>query len=545
MKNIQSRVLLAIISICLLICLSALAGAADTGDPPGRVARLSYILGNVSLQPSGEDQWSAASTNYTVTTGDRLFTDANSKAELEMGDFALRMSQSTDLTITNLTDQLLQIGVGQGSFEVTVFRLAAANSVEIDTPNGALALQRAGSYRVDVSPQDGTTFVTVNSGSAEVTGGGASPQTIASGQAAQLKGSDTMQFTLASMPSLDDFDRWCADRDRTINTAASSKYVDPYTPGVEDLDTYGRWSEVPDYGPVWYPSSVAVGWAPYRVGHWAWVEPWGWTWVSHEPWGFAPYHYGRWAVIGGTWGWVPGPVAVAPVYAPALVAFVGGDGFSLDIGLQAWFPLGPREPYLPWYHHGDNYLRQVNLANARGIDVRHITEIDVSKFKYVNQRVAITAVPTSVFGNGQGVSKKMVRITSDQIARAQVVDRPQVTPSEIAAFRGAPPTRLPKVTPAIAGLRPARPTPAVVTRNIPRPTPGPSAPPSARPHFVTRNAPPPQDVPFARRQPVLASQPGHPLEPQQRANLRQGRPAGPPKDKPRGHGSNNSQNHRN
>ncbi len=545
MKNIQSRVLLAIISICLLICLSALAGAADTGDPPGRVARLSYILGNVSLQPSGEDQWSAASTNYTVTTGDRLFTDANSKAELEMGDFALRMSQSTDLTITNLTDQLLQIGVGQGSFEVTVFRLAAANSVEIDTPNGALALQRAGSYRVNVSPQDGTTFVTVNSGSAEVTGGGASPQTIASGQAAQLKGSDTMQFTLASMPSLDDFDRWCADRDRTINTAASSKYVDPYTPGVEDLDTYGRWSEVPDYGPVWYPSSVAVGWAPYRVGHWAWVEPWGWTWVSHEPWGFAPYHYGRWAVIGGTWGWVPGPVAVAPVYAPALVAFVGGDGFSLDIGLQAWFPLGPREPYLPWYHHGDNYLRQVNLANARGIDVRHITEIDVSKFKYVNQRVAITAVPTSVFGNGQGVSKKMVRITSDQIARAQVVDRPQVTPSEIAAFRGAPPTRLPKVTPAIAGLRPARPTPAVVTRNIPRPTPGPSAPPSARPHFVTRNAPPPQDVPFARRQPVLASQPGHPLEPQQRANLRQGRPAGPPKDKPRGHGSNNSQNHRN
>ena len=61
---------------------------------------------------------------------------------------------------------------------------------------------------------------------------------------------------------------------------------------------------------VWYPN-VYPGWAPYREGHWAWVEPWGWTWVDDAPWGFAPFHYGRWVNVGGRWGWVPGPVAVA------------------------------------------------------------------------------------------------------------------------------------------------------------------------------------------------------------------------------------------
>ena len=92
------------------------------------------------------------------------------------------------------------------------------------------------------------------------------------------------------------------------------------------------------------------GWAPYRYGHWAWVNPWGWTWVDDAPWGYAPFHYGRWVFVGGAWGWVPGPVVGRkwrPVYSPALVAWAGGPSFGVSIGIGAgpavgWFALGPR-----------------------------------------------------------------------------------------------------------------------------------------------------------------------------------------------------------
>ena len=120
------------------------------------------------------------------------------------------------------------------------------------------------------------------------------------------------------------------------------------------LDDNGDWRPESSYGNVWFPH-VSAGWAPYRDGHWAWVDPWGWTWVDDEPWGYAPFHYGRWMSVEGRWGWVPGPMEVAPVYAPALVVFVGGGGgFGGNMG---WFPLGPREVYVPSYAR-ESWIRQ-------------------------------------------------------------------------------------------------------------------------------------------------------------------------------------------
>ena len=116
------------------------------------------------------------------------------------------------------------------------------------------------------------------------------------------------------------------------------------------------WETAPEYGAVWYPASVASDWAPYRNGYWTDVGAWGPTWVDYAPWGYAPFHYGRWVWRGSYWGWVPGPVAVRPVYAPALVVFVGGPRFSISVsvgnrgpGYVGWFPLGPREVYVPTY----------------------------------------------------------------------------------------------------------------------------------------------------------------------------------------------------
>jgi len=280
--------------------------SADAGDPPARVARLSFIKGTVSLQPSGAEDWSQASINYPLTTGDRLYTDQDSQAELEVGSAAVRASATTDLTVANLNDQFMQLGLGQGTIRVRVYDLPEGDSIEVDTPNGALTLLLLGDYRVETFPNESATLVIVNNGSLEVSGGDVSER-VESGQAVKLTGTDPIQVSFVTPPAPDDFDQWCWERDRRVTSSNSSAYVNPETPGYYELDTYGVWDEQTPLGPMWYPANLPVGWVPYRLGRWIWVLPWGWTWLDGSSWGFAPFHFGRWAVIGGRWGWCPGP----------------------------------------------------------------------------------------------------------------------------------------------------------------------------------------------------------------------------------------------
>ena len=145
--------------------------------------------------------------------------------------------------------------------------------------------------------------------------------------------------------------------------------------GYEDLDDYGAWQTDPNYGAVWFPRSTPAGWAPYRYGHWESVQPWGWTWIDDEPWGFAPFHYGRWASVRGRWGWVPGEAKLRPVYAPALVAFVGGQGWSGSAsfgsgGGVGWVPLAPGEPFVPAYRASTAYVKSSQHQPGSGPDRR-------------------------------------------------------------------------------------------------------------------------------------------------------------------------------
>ncbi len=529
--------------------LASLPVKGEIGDPPGRVARLSYARGNVSLQPAGETDWTAASTNYVVTTGDRLYTDANSRAELEIGPYAVRLPQTTDLTVVNLNDHLVQLGLDQGSLRLTVFEMLPQDAVEVDTPNGTATVLRAGFYRIDTDPSTGSTLVSVNSGSVQITGTGVS-RTVNGGEAVQLTGTNPVQVSEVQLPANDDFDRWCEQRDRRIQSFAARQYVNQWIPGVEDLDAYGSWQVTADYGPVWFPATVAAGWAPYRFGHWVWVEPWGWTWIEDEPWGFCQFHFGRWALVGSVWGWVPGPLVVTPVYAPAFVAFLDGGGFSLGVGIgvEAWFPLGPRDPFFPWYHHGPTYLRQVNITNIRNVtNIENIINVrNINNVHYAYKEIATTAVPADVFRSGQHVAERVVHLPPQQLARATVAPHPNVAPARTAALGGRPRVRPPPVTPRpmvrtgpppqVAGrIRPLAPNEAE-RRVIPGGTPAPQAralPPQARampPRLIARTPPPPVAMPFTARQPALEAHPGRPLEPLQITNLRAGRPAGPMRD---------------
>ena len=495
-KTFSSFFLLPLIA-GLLFAFSPSVRADD--DPPGRVARLNYIQGSLSFQPGGENDWVQANPNRPLTTGDNLWADQNSRGELHIGSTAIRISGQTGITFLNLDDRTVQIQLSQGSLSVHLRRLDGGDEFEIDTPNVAFTVQRPGEYRVDVDPDGKTSFITVREGEGEITGGG-SEFHLDSRESATISGTDTLSYDEGYAGELDDFDRFCRTRDDREERAESARYVSRDVIGYEDLDEYGEWREVPEYGHVWFPNRVAAGWAPYRFGHWTWIEPWGWTWVEDEPWGFAPFHYGRWAVFGGGWCWVPGPVVVRPVYAPALVAFVGGARFGLSLsfgggGGVAWFPLGPREVYVPTYRTSVRYVQNVNVTNTT-VNVVNVTNvynnINVTKINYMHQTnvTAVTAVSRDTFVNSRPVAVSNIRVNQQQLQSAEIQRGAAVAPVRQSVIGAGAPTS-------------ARPPQAMMNRQV-----------------VVKQNPAPPPVSFQSKQQILAAQPGRVPTPQQIDQLR-------------------------
>jgi uncharacterized protein DUF6600 len=427
---------LVLASIAFLLQLSTIARAQDdyddqSQDPPDRVARLSFSQGSVSFRPAGEDDWVTGVPNRPMVTGDDLWTDVDSRAEAHIGSAAIRLGEKTGITFLTLDDNTVQIRLAQGSLIVRVRHVDDDDTYEIDTPNIALSLLQPGEYRIDVSEDGSQTVTTTWHGRGRVTGGGFS-YTVVAGQSATFTGSDHLDYDLEQVPAQDDFDGWAFDRDGREDQADSANYVSREMTGYEDLDDSGNWSYVAGYGEVWQPRAVVVGWAPYRYGHWAWVGPWGWTWVEDEPWGFAPFHYGRWAFVNNGWFWVPGPVVVRPIWAPALVAFVGGGPafhFSAGVGV-GWFPLAPGEVYVPSYHVSRTYVNNVNITNTT-VNVTKVTNVYntvivnktvVNNVTYVNQHVTngVTVVSHDAFVNARPVAQNVMKVDPKEIAAAPV-----------------------------------------------------------------------------------------------------------------------------
>jgi uncharacterized protein DUF6600 len=406
----------------------------DQQDPPNRIAQLSYTSGSVSFQPGGTGDWVDAVLNRPLTAGDNLWADQNSRAELHVGSTAIRIDSQTSLTFLDLDDQTTQLRLSAGSLILRVRHLDDGETFEVDTPNLAFDVQSIGEYRVDVNPDGTETDVSVWQGQGEATGGGGS-YTVVANQQARFTGTDQLDHEVSQLPSSDDFDTWASQRDSAEDRSDSAKYTSTQMTGYQDLDAYGHWHDVSGYGTVWTPSGIAGDWAPYRYGHWVWIAPWGWTWVEDEPWGFAPFHYGRWAFVGSSWCWVPGPVVARPVYSPAFVAFVGGNGFSLSIGVGggpgvAWFPLGPGEVYVPYYRASRRYVDNINVTNTR-VNVTQITNVynvynghggNVTSITYVNKRNprAVTVVSRDTFINARPVERNVVRVDTSRFASAPV-----------------------------------------------------------------------------------------------------------------------------
>ena len=430
------------------------AAADDEEDPPSRVARLSYANGTVSFNPGGTDDWVSAVVNRPITTGDKLWTDNGARAELHIGSATIRLSDNTGFSFLNLDDRMAQIRLTEGTLNVRVRRLEQDETFEIDTPNLAFSILRPGNYKINVNEAGDSTVVVVRDGEGEVTGGG-SAYAVHPRETGTFSGTDQLDAEIQRFGNDDDdFDRWSFDRDRREDRSQSSRYVSSDVIGYEDLDDNGGWRPVPEYGTVWFPHTVIVGWAPYRYGHWVWISPWGWTWVDDAPWGFAPFHYGRWVTVGGVWGWVPcapravvGVAYVRPVYAPALVAWVGGPRFSVGIGIGggggvgvAWFPLGPREVFVPSYHVSRTYVTNVNVSNTTVNNTvvnnyynNVVVNKNVTNIKYVNQTApnGVTATSQQNFSSAQPVGRNMIKVDQREMASVQVnPTTPTVAPQQ-------------------------------------------------------------------------------------------------------------------
>jgi uncharacterized protein DUF6600 len=485
-------------------------------DPPSRVARLGFMEGSVSFQPAGESEWVSAVPNRPMTIGDKIWSDERSRVEVQLGSAVIRLGSKTGMSFLNLDDRTVQIQLSSGAINVHIRRLERDENFEIDTPNLAFSAFEPGNYRLDASENGNYTVVTVREGLGEATGNGQNYK-VHPGQRATFEGTQSLNADFQEIERRDDFDEWAYNRDREAEESQSARYVSHDVVGYQDLDHYGEWRDDPSYGHVWYPTQVSEGWAPYRTGHWAWISPWGWTWVDDAPWGYAPFHYGRWVSVEGRWGWVPGPPEERPVYAPALVVFVGGGPGAG--GNVAWFPLGPREVYVPAYQTSPEYVNRVNVSNTTvnsttvtnvynttvinnnntTINNTNINNTRVNNVTYANRNVsgAVTAVPQHAFVSAQPVARAAVPVSAREIASAPVTPRVAVVPTQNSVL-GAHANMANHVV--------APPT-AIANRPV-----------------IARAVPPPPPVPFAKQQQALAAHPGRPLERHEVQNLRAAQP---------------------
>ncbi len=408
----RANILAGLAAAGLYLGASITAMAQSAGDPPGRVGRLAQISGTVSFHTAQDNQWTAATLNYPITSGNSLWTEPRSHAAVDVGSSRLYLDGSTELDIGTLDDQHFIASLPQGAVYVRVYA-DAGGQYEIDTPRGQVQISQPGNYEIIAGDADHPTAVTVYQGLAEVAGQ-AGNMSVGPGQSASITGQDNqLQGAIGQAPPLDDFIQFVQDEERPYANQPAQppqQYGSPGMTGYQDLAQYGAWQSTPDYGPVWYPQ-VAAGWAPYRYGHWAYVWPWGWTWIDDARWGFAPFHYGRWLDYGGRWGWVPGAYERAPVYAPALVAFFGnfgGIGVGIAIGQAVgWVPLGPGEICYPGYRASPDYMRRMNVA--------YIHNTTIINYNYYN------APRGSDFGQYRNHVRGATMVSSDDMLHSRSI----------------------------------------------------------------------------------------------------------------------------
>ncbi len=419
----------------LIALLGALLLVAPAlADPPGRVGRIAELQGQVWLYDDMSGEWITAVRNRPVTSGDRLATERDARLEVRVGSTAWRLAENTEVEIERLDDEAIRLHLHRGSVALRLRSRDAAGDVQVLTADGRFVPVKGGHYRID--KRDESSTATAWSGALRFLADD-SQYDVDAGRSAEFWRESGRTHYTTHQPARDRFADWAIADDWRDERSASHRYVSPEMTGAEDLDRHGQWQHSDEYGALWMPYRVAPGWAPYRYGHWAWVAPWGWTWVDDAPWGFAPFHYGRWVWYGSRWAWAPGRWVARPVYAPALVAWIGSPGVSVSVQIGSrhppvgWFPLGPREVYVPGYRVSHGYVRNLNHPHVPNVGtvIQHPPTMSSRGEQFVNRNVpgALTVVPANVITSRQPVSRFVDPRMVQEVARAPVSTAAPVT----------------------------------------------------------------------------------------------------------------------
>lgn len=418
-------------------------GEPGSIDPPGRVGWLSYLEGRVGLgRDGGDDEITSAELNWPISAGDRLLTDRRGRFELRIGSIALRGDDDTEIAIRTLDDERLRLEQFSGTVALSFQSRAQAEGTELLTPYGRVDFALPGDYRIEVRERAGLLVVTTFRGAAYLHADGLSVAVPEGRRAEVHDGGD--DYVIRSART-DDFDAWVREREASDDRGRrrANRYVSPEMTGAESLAAYGAWSSVDAYGVVWTPHAQPVGWAPYRHGRWAWVHPWGWTWIDAAPWGFAPFHYGRWVIIQGRWSWVPGSHAHRPVFAPALVVWVGGSNWSFSFSsgpAVGWFPLGPHEVYVPPRHFSHRYAYRVNRPSVSERAIETAVRLSdrpealrEQRFRHRDEPRAVTIVPERTVTVGQAVQRQAIQLRDRREWRSAPIQvAPALQPAAVA-----------------------------------------------------------------------------------------------------------------
>lgn len=422
--------------LCAAACVLAfVTSAVAEEDPPSRVGRIGYVEGDVSFYADRSDGWQKARLNYPVTSENSVWTQNQSRAEVRVGASSFKLDDDSILDFLKIGDHQTHVFLQRGTLNIRSRSLGVDNVGDgwrLETSGGRFIIETNGRYRLEVSQDGLESRLSVFVGRVRFESANADNRlTIEAGKMLIVRGAiereaGNFSFERASETN---FDRWALARDQswddTHTRTVRAQTISPYMTGYEDLDTYGDWIEDREYGRLWTPRVVVAGWAPYRYGSWAYVRPWGWTWIDDATWGFAPFHYGRWLQVGARWAWWPGATYIRrPIYAPALVAWCGQPGINISISVGpsiGWFPLAPREHYIPGYTNNATYIRNINHVT------NNITVINPPT-NYQNRMPGATFVNGNTFVNARPVQNHTIKMAEKELAAHPIGAAPNATP---------------------------------------------------------------------------------------------------------------------
>lgn len=551
-----------------LVTTAAVSQDQPPSGPPPELGRLAAEKGNVSIQPYGVDDWGQTEWNMPIAAGDRLYADQQGFGDLEIGQVRGYFGANTDLTLNSATFEGVTLGVAQGSVDVYSDGYLDRSPTQVQTPNGAITANGRSSFRVDVYPDQQSTIVTNSRdrGSVFLSGAGGFYLELQRGESVQLSGTNPVYAQPLEPAPPDYLSHAAANLEFHREDTVAARYVSTEMEGYRDLDGNGDWQPESDYGPIWFPH-VEPGWAPYHNGHWVNRPFYGWTWVAEESWGAAPFHYGRWVQMGGRWGWIPGPREGHPIWSPAQVVFAGGVNVG-GVGVSVWFPLGPGEPYKPWYPASSEYINRINITNIHEsrvvhvqnnyvnivnnttnvtnvTNVKNVTNVtNVTNITYVNRTVGATAMNQQDFAAGKSVkAAPAVHVDQQQLAHVQaappaakppaqpVILHPIVRPAAVPAARPVLINTKGQMTQAVPNAKPVA-APVKAAPPAPQPIPGRTAVGTAT--VGGKPVAPPQPTPKPMAEPAKPMvEPVHPTPAPAPAPAPAPKPVAPPPPAPR------------